>query len=72
MVTSPASASEALDNVKAQAANTLGKLREQTDAVVQRVRPQIDVVANYARDEPTKALLISAATGALAPAGALS
>lgn len=43
---------------------TLDKLREQTDAVVQRLRPQIDAVSTYARDEPTKALLIAAATGA--------
>lgn len=45
-------------------ATALQKLREQTDAVVQKMRPQIDAVSNYARDEPTKALLISAATGA--------
>lgn len=44
--------------------STLQKLREQTDAVVQRLRPQIDAVSAYTRDEPTKALLISAATGA--------
>ena len=52
------------DAAEEAAATTLQKLREQTDAVVQRVRPQIDAISNYARDEPTKALLISAATGA--------
>lgn len=40
------------------------KLREQADAVVQRVQPQIAAVSTYAREEPTKALLISAAAGA--------
>lgn len=52
------------DAAEEAAASTLQKLREQTDAVVQRMRPQIDAVSNYARDEPTRALLISAATGA--------
>jgi ElaB/YqjD/DUF883 family membrane-anchored ribosome-binding protein len=40
------------------------KLREQADAVIQRIQPQISAVSTYARDEPTKALLISAAAGA--------
>ncbi len=40
------------------------KLREQADAVVQRIQPQIAAVTTYVREEPTKALLISAATGA--------
>jgi ElaB/YqjD/DUF883 family membrane-anchored ribosome-binding protein len=40
------------------------KLREQADAVVQRIQPRIAAVSTYAREEPTKALLISAATGA--------
>jgi ElaB/YqjD/DUF883 family membrane-anchored ribosome-binding protein len=40
------------------------KLRDQADAVVQRIQPQIAAVSTYARNEPTKALLISAATGA--------
>ena len=40
------------------------KLREQADAVVERIQPQIAAVSTYARDEPTKALLISAAAGA--------
>lgn len=40
------------------------KLREQADAVVQRIQPQIAAVSTYARDEPTKALLLSAAAGA--------
>ncbi|MDQ6639162.1 MAG: hypothetical protein M3Z15_05795 [Pseudomonadota bacterium] len=40
------------------------KLREQADAVVQRIQPQIAAVSTYAREEPTKALLISAAAGA--------
>ena len=40
------------------------KLRDQADAVVQRIQPQIAAVSTYARNEPTKALLISAAAGA--------
>ena len=40
------------------------KLREQADAVVERIQPQIAAVSTYARAEPTKALLISAAVGA--------
>jgi ElaB/YqjD/DUF883 family membrane-anchored ribosome-binding protein len=40
------------------------KLRDQADAVVQRIQPQIAAVATYAREEPVKALLISAAAGA--------
>ena len=40
------------------------RLREQADAVVSRIQPQISAVSSFARDEPTKALLISAATGA--------
>ena len=55
---------EAVDTAEDKAATTLQKLREQTDAVVQRVRPQIDAVSDYVRNEPTKALLVSAATGA--------
>ncbi len=52
------------DAAEDAAASTLQKLRDQTDAVVQRIRPQIDAVSDYARDEPTRALLIAAATGA--------
>jgi ElaB/YqjD/DUF883 family membrane-anchored ribosome-binding protein len=40
------------------------KLREQADAVVERIQPQLAAVSTYVRDEPTKALLISAAAGA--------
>ena len=47
-----------------EAATTLQKLRAQTDAVVERVRPQIDALSGYVRDEPTKSLLVAAATGA--------
>jgi len=43
---------------------TVQKLRDQADAVVQRIQPQIAAVSTYARNEPTKALLISAAAGA--------
>src|SRR5450631_152127 len=40
------------------------RLRDQADAVVQRIQPQIAAVSTFARKEPTKALLISAAAGA--------
>ena len=39
-------------------------VKDQAAATMERFRPQIDAVANYAKDEPTKALLIAAATGA--------
>lgn len=42
----------------------LQKLREKTDAVVESIQPQIAAVSSYARNEPTKALLIAAASGA--------
>src|SRR4051794_37820334 len=44
--------------------STVQRLRDQADAAVQRIQPQIAAVSNYARNEPTKALLMSAATGA--------
>jgi len=40
------------------------RLREQADTVVERIQPQIAAMSTYARNEPTKALLISAAAGA--------
>ena len=42
----------------------LEKLREKTDAVVGSIQPKIDAVTTYARNEPTKAVLIAAASGA--------
>ena len=42
----------------------LQKLRDKTDAVVESIQPQIAAVSTYARNEPTKAVLIAAATGA--------
>src|SRR5664279_4545025 len=42
----------------------LHKLREQADAMVDKIRPRLDAVSTFVRDEPTKALLISAAAGA--------
>lgn len=40
------------------------RLREQADAVVERIQPRIAAVSTYARNEPTKAILLSAAAGA--------
>ena len=48
----------------AESMTAVQKLREQADAVVQRIQPQISAVSTYAREEPTKALLFSAAAGA--------
>ncbi|MEP7301580.1 MAG: hypothetical protein ABI699_08620 [Caldimonas sp.] len=42
----------------------LQKIREKTDAVVEKIQPRIAAVSTYARDEPTKAVLIAAASGA--------
>jgi ElaB/YqjD/DUF883 family membrane-anchored ribosome-binding protein len=42
----------------------LQKIRDKTDAMVERIQPQISKVTDYARNEPTKAVLIAAATGA--------
>jgi ElaB/YqjD/DUF883 family membrane-anchored ribosome-binding protein len=42
----------------------LQKLRDKTDAVVESIQPRIAAVSSYARNEPTKAVLIAAASGA--------
>jgi ElaB/YqjD/DUF883 family membrane-anchored ribosome-binding protein len=42
----------------------LQKLRDKTDAVVESIQPKIAAVSSYARTEPTKAVLIAAASGA--------
>jgi len=62
--TSAATQESASDDPGNESMTAVQKLREQADAVVQRIQPQIAAVSTYARDEPTKALLISAAAGA--------
>lgn len=52
------------DEIADEAKTAVQKLRDQADAVVQRLQPQFAAVTSFARDEPTKAVLISAATGA--------
>lgn len=42
----------------------LQKIRDKTDAVVESIQPKIAAVSDYARNEPTKAMLIAAASGA--------
>ncbi|MCE9658740.1 MAG: hypothetical protein K8R60_09295 [Burkholderiales bacterium] len=42
----------------------LQKIRDKTDAVVESIQPKIAAVSDYARNEPTKAVLIAAASGA--------
>src|SRR4030095_9290466 len=42
----------------------LQKIRDKTDAGVERIQPRIAAACDYARNEPTKALLIAAASGA--------
>lgn len=44
--------------------STLQKLRDQADAVVDRIRPQIEATQDFARSDPLRAVLISAAAGA--------
>jgi len=44
--------------------NRVKNVKDQAAATIERFRPQIDSMANYAREEPGKALLISAAVGA--------
>ena len=56
--------SDAAADASREASNTMATLRSSADAVVERLQPQIDAVTGYARDEPTKAMLISAAAGA--------
>jgi ElaB/YqjD/DUF883 family membrane-anchored ribosome-binding protein len=52
------------ENTGDDSMTAMQKLREQADAAVQRIQPQIAAVSTFARNEPTKALLISAAAGA--------
>ncbi len=52
------------DKTGDDAQTAVQRLRDQADAVVQRIQPRITAVSTYVREEPTKALLISAATGA--------
>ena len=44
----------------------LQKIRDKTDAVVERIQPKIAAVSDYARSEPTKAVLIAAGAGLMA------
>lgn len=53
-------AHDALDGLS----NTMQSVKDQATATFDRIRPQIESVAAYAKDEPTKALLIAAAAGA--------
>jgi ElaB/YqjD/DUF883 family membrane-anchored ribosome-binding protein len=53
-------AQDAMDGLSSRMQN----VKDQANAALERLRPQIDTVANYAREEPGKALLISAAVGA--------
>lgn len=52
------------DDLAEEARTAVQRLRDQADAVIQRIQPQISAVSTFARDEPTKAMLIAAATGA--------
>ena len=53
-------AHDALDGLS----NTMQSVKDQASATLERLRPQLDSVASYAKEEPTKALLIAAAAGA--------
>ncbi len=52
------------DHATAESNQVLERLRAQKEAVVERMQPQIDAVSSFARNDPTKAVLIAAATGA--------
>lgn len=67
--TAPASSTPSAADTLAAKANVAYQsasqtLREQTDAVARRVEPQIEALSSYARNEPTKAVLMAAAAGA--------
>jgi ElaB/YqjD/DUF883 family membrane-anchored ribosome-binding protein len=63
--TEAASTASALaDKAKDMGARAKAAVSDQADAMVDRLRPKIDAVNDYVRTEPTKALLIAAATGA--------
>jgi ElaB/YqjD/DUF883 family membrane-anchored ribosome-binding protein len=64
MATTTETARPSVSDAGNDSTSAVQKLRDQADAVVQRIQPQIAAVSTYARNEPTKALLISAATGA--------
>ena len=53
-------ASDALDGLS----ETMRRVKDQAATLVDKVRPQLDSVTSYAKEEPTKALLIAAAAGA--------
>jgi ElaB/YqjD/DUF883 family membrane-anchored ribosome-binding protein len=53
-------AHDALDGLSDKMQN----VKEQATATLEKLRPQLDSVASYAKEEPTKALLIAAASGA--------
>lgn len=47
-----------------ESSRVLQKIRDKTDQVVESIQPRIAAVSDYARNEPTKAVLIAAAAGA--------
>ena len=59
-----ASDDESAVTAKLESNRVMQKLREKTDAVVDSLQPRIAAVSSYARSEPTKAVLIAAASGA--------
>jgi ElaB/YqjD/DUF883 family membrane-anchored ribosome-binding protein len=62
--TSYASDDELSVTAELESNRVLQKIREKTDAVVESIQPRIAAVSDYARNEPTKAVLIAAAAGA--------
>ncbi len=44
--------------------NTVANVKDQATATFERMRPQLDSMVSYAKEEPTKAVLIAAAAGA--------
>ena len=59
-----ASDEQASVTAELESSRVLQQIRDKTDAVVERIQPRIAAVSDYARSEPTKAVLIAAAAGA--------
>ena len=58
------SADAAIRSARQRATDVLDGVKSKASATLERLRPQLDSVTSYAKEEPTKALLIAAAAGA--------
>jgi ElaB/YqjD/DUF883 family membrane-anchored ribosome-binding protein len=64
-----AKVSDAMEGARGQAKSAIGKMSDQGGAAIRQVRDTAtqasDSIINYTRNNPTKALMIAAASGAL-------